>query len=252
VGGVLGVGGLGDRADHAHPPRAGRDHGVDVLQRDPPDGEPRLRLHFGHRRRLRGVADELEPNRRIVGLGRGGVDRAHAEIVDIAIGDRLFDLVGAVGGATEDRPLVQVLAGRRRVPVGLAQVQHVGVEPASKFGGVVDADNPLMLHRCVSGDLQGLQLSLRLQVLLPDLHDVHPAHERGGQELGQIALLLAGVGAEVEAGQPEPGVQPHQRGHPWSLTTATPARPRRQFGTRSLTMDATLVANNSIEPMVRS
>ena len=57
-----------------------------------------------------------------------------------------------------------------------------------------------------------LKLLTRLQVLLPQLHDVDPGAEGGVEELRQVALGSPRVGAQVEARvrQPRPQIAGHR------------------------------------------
>ena len=64
---------------------------------------------------------DAQTDRRVVRLGRGGIHRSHAEVVDVLVGDRPVSLLGRVGGTSDQRPLVQVLTGGLGRPVGLAE-----------------------------------------------------------------------------------------------------------------------------------
>lgn len=91
--------------------------------------------------------------------------------------------------------------------VTLPEVQHVGAGRAGDVGAVVDGEQGAVPAGRVGQDLAGGQLVARLQraePLLPgrplvaQLDDVHAAGQGGVGELGQIAALPAGVGAQVE------------------------------------------------------
>ncbi|MCY1312142.1 hypothetical protein D9M70_625370 [compost metagenome] len=54
-----------------------------------------------------------------------------------------------------------------------------------------------------------VQLFSRLNGLVPELDDVHATGEGGVDEVGEVAALLAGIRAEVQAG----GIGEFKRGH---------------------------------------
>ena len=56
-----------------------------------------------------------------------------------------------------------------------------------------------------ANDLEKAQLVARLEALLPQLDDVHAAGKHRVEEVGQITLALAGVGAQIEPGLGERG-----------------------------------------------
>ena len=109
------IGCLGE-GSHADPPRPCLDHSVDVVQRDPANGEPGLRLDHGDWRFPGGIADQVEANRLVVRLGGRGVDGSDAEIVDITVLDRLVDLTRRMGGSAKQRPGCRYLRARADEP----------------------------------------------------------------------------------------------------------------------------------------
>ncbi len=111
-----------------------------------------------------------------------------------------------------ERPIEHVVAedpaGRRDGQVVLPEVQHVGAGGEGHVGAVVDGEQRAVPAAGVREDLQGGQLLARLHPLLAQLQQVHPAAQRGVGELGEVAALAAGVGADVEPGPGEPLAAP--------------------------------------------
>ena len=106
------------RTTHTRRAPASRSPSSTLSSEDAADGKPRLGLLIwatgaacaAYRTRSR-------PYRLVVRLGRGGIDRSDAQVVDILVfRTPRSNWPGAVGGTTEDRPAVQVLAGRRGIP----------------------------------------------------------------------------------------------------------------------------------------
>ena len=90
-----------------------------LLRGDPADGEER-HLRPGGR-----VADELEPDGRAPGLGRGGVDGADADVVDRECGSGV-DLGRTVRGESDEAILADQRARPRHRNVVLPHVNAVG------------------------------------------------------------------------------------------------------------------------------
>lgn len=65
----------------------------------------------------------------------------------------------------------------------------------------------------VGEDGQVLQLLARLHALVAQLHDVHAVRQDGVEELGEVALALAGVRAQVQPGVGELGALCGGHGH---------------------------------------
>ena len=100
--------------------------------------------------------------------------------------------------------------GRRQIV--LTQMEYVGTGGASDVGAVVDRQECSVPLRRVGEDFQGRQLSACLQrpepgftgrAFVAQLDDVHAAGQRRFGEVGEIAALAAGVGAQVQPGAPE-------------------------------------------------
>jgi hypothetical protein len=152
--------------------------------------------------------------------------RTHAEIADTGVGDGLVGLLGSVGRPPQQGPLRKVLPSGRRLPVGLAEVQDVGPEPARQLGGVVDADQDPVPTGHLPGHLQGSELGVGVHLLLADLHDVDTSRARRLEEVGQVTLALARVRAQVEARQPELCVESQQSSHRARLARRPRLSPR--------------------------
>ncbi len=105
------------------------------------------------------------------------------------------------------------LRASRSRAVGLAEMQHVGLESSGQLGGIVHADDALVRSGGLAGYFKGRQLCLWFHVLLADLHNVDATSKSRLQEALEIALLLSCVRAQVEPGKAEAGLQTHQRSH---------------------------------------
>jgi hypothetical protein len=86
-------------------------------------------------------------------------------------------------------------------------VKHVGARGERDVGAVVDRHERAVAAGRVGEHLERFQLGAGLQrseplladrTLVTQLDDVHPACQRGVDELGQVAAFPAGVGAQVE------------------------------------------------------
>ncbi|MPN13279.1 hypothetical protein SDC9_160600 [bioreactor metagenome] len=82
--------------------------------------------------------------------------------------------------------------------VALSDVEHVGADEQCDVGPVVHREQPVVLGGDPAEQLQGRDLVTRLEALVPQLDDVHPTVVGSVQERLQVALLGAGVGAQVE------------------------------------------------------
>src|SRR5680860_261049 len=123
--------GVTERPHHAEPVGAGGDHLGGVAGVDAADREERQGRVGG------GVADQLQPGCRPSLFGRGGPDRADADVVDRLHRGRV-DLLGGVGGEADQRVGAEDLASGGGGGVGLAQMDTVGVDGAGQVGVVVD------------------------------------------------------------------------------------------------------------------
>ena len=93
-------------------------------------------------------------------------------------------------------------------------MQHVGAGRAGDVGPVVDREQGAVPPRRVGEDRARRQLVagferpeplLADRTLVAQLHNVHPACQRGIGELGQIAVLTTRVGTQIQPRRREPG-----------------------------------------------
>ena len=91
--------------------------------------------------------------------------------------------------------------------IALTQVQHVGAGRAGDVGAVVDREQGAVPAGRVGQDFACGQLVACLEraeplltgrTLVAQLDDVHSAGQRGVGELGQVAALAPGVGAQIQ------------------------------------------------------
>jgi hypothetical protein len=120
-----------------------------------------------------------------------------------------------VGGPADDDAVAEDPPGHRHRQVVLAQVQHRRAGRQRDVGPVVDGPQLPVALRGGREHLQQPQLVARLEALLAQLHHVHPARQRGVEEVGQVAPLPPPIGAQVEAGvsnvHERPGYAPPRR-----------------------------------------
>ena len=118
-----------------------------------------------------------------------------------------------MGGAADQRPRPDDVAGDRQRQVVLAEVQHVGARRPRDVGPVVDREQRAVPARRVGEHLERGELVARLQrselpltgrALVAQLDDVHPARQRRVGERGQITALAAGVGAQIQRRRSQP------------------------------------------------
>jgi len=100
------------------------------------------------------------------------------------------------------------LPGHRYRQVVLPQVQDRSPARPGDVRAVVDRPQRAVPLRRRRERLQAAQLVAGLDALLPQLHDVDPVGQHGVEEVGEVALPLAGVRAEIE-----PGADQRNSGH---------------------------------------
>ena len=91
-------------------------------------------------------------------------------------------------------------AGGCHGQVALAEVQHGGTGDRGDVGAVVHRPQGAVAFGRIAEHGEQLELGGRLEPLVAQLDDVDAAREGGVDELGEVALPVAGVGAEVQAG----------------------------------------------------
>ena len=180
--------------------RAGGEHLGEPVVVDAADREPRPR-----RRRGRHRADQVEPGRGAARLGRASASTGRRR----SSRRPASSAAAAVSAALcVERPIEHVvaddLAGPGDRQVVLAEVQHVGAGGERDVGAVVDGEQRAVPGAGVGEHLERGELVARLEravgALVAQLDDVDPAGQRGVGELGEVAAVAAGVGAQVEAG----------------------------------------------------
>ncbi len=191
--------GLGDRPHDDDPGRARGDDLAEPGVVDPADREPGPLGGVGG-----GGPDEVEAGRRAARLGRGRPAGAGAEVVDAGLDGAGPGLRDVVGGPPDQHVVAEDAPRDVDRQVVLPEVQHVGPRGQRHVGAVVDGEQRVVAAAGVREHLQRRQFVARLQPLLAQLQQVHPAAQGGVGELGEVAALAAGVGADVEPGAGEP------------------------------------------------
>ncbi len=110
-----------------------------------------------------------------------------------------------MGGTADEYVVAEDRPGGGHGEVALAEVEDVGAGRVGDIGAVVDREQSAVTGAGVGEDLEVLELFGGLHALVAELDDVHAVGEDGVQEVGEVALALAGVGAEVDAGVGEVG-----------------------------------------------
>ena len=137
-----------------------------------------------------------------------------------------------MGGAADQRPRPDDVAGDLQRQIVLAEMQHVGVGRAGDVGPIVDGQQCVVATRGVGEHLERGELTAGLKrsepllacgSLVAELDDVHPAGQRGIGERGQITALAAGVGAQIQRrrSQPIAGLV-HTARVMWDVDTGVP------------------------------
>lgn len=188
---------FGDRPYDDHAFGSGGDHLADVGVVDPSDGEPRPgRASAGFL--SSGVADEVGTDGGPTGLGRGRPDGPDAEVVQAVSAERGIDLFRGVSGEADDRLLSDDSACDVRGEVFLPEVEDRRAGDAGDVRAVVDRPQ-LPVPGCDLGKhVEDFELLAALDGLVAQLDDVDTAGVGGVDEVGEVALAGAGVGAEVE------------------------------------------------------
>ncbi len=148
----------------------------------------------------RGGAHEVQPRSRATGLGGRRPARAGAEVVDAGLARAAGGLGGVVGGAPQQDVLARHAPRPRHRQVVLAQVQHVDARGQGDVGAVVGGDQRPVAARGVAEGGERVELVARLDVLVAQLDHVHPPAQGRVGEVGEVAPVAPGVGAQVEAG----------------------------------------------------
>ncbi len=139
-----------------------------------------------------------------------------------------------MGGPADQRVGTDDVACDGQRQVVLTKMQHVGAGGQRDVGAVVDRHQRAVAPRRVREHGQQFQFLARLQrpelllagrALVPQLDDVDPAGQRRVGELGEVAALAPGVGAQIQrcGGQAFQGL----------VHTATVATTPRSCGSRT-------------------
>ena len=113
----------------------------------------------------------------------------------------------------EQGPWLQLAPGGRRRSVGLAEVEHIGLEIGSQLRRVIDADQPLIPRGHRPRSFERRQLRLARHPFLPDLDDVHATGKGGRQKISEVTLLGSSVGAQIEPSQSQSNVESEPNSH---------------------------------------
>jgi hypothetical protein len=103
-----------------------------------------------------------------------------------------------VAAAPDQRAGPEDLPRHRHRQVVLPQVQHVRARRQGHVRPVVHREQPPVPPARFGEHLQQREFLPRLQALLPQLDDVHPARQRRVEKLAQVALPTPPVGAQVQ------------------------------------------------------
>ena len=141
----------------------------------------------------------------------------------------------ACSGLWLDRPMTgpgpRIRRADRHRQVVLPEVEHVRPGRQGHVGPVVHRQQRAVPAAGGGEHLEQRELLARLEALLPQLHDVHPAAEDRVEELGQVALGAPPVRAQVKPGVGQPRAQvshPVIMPHPRPTDQQKPARARRR------------------------
>ena len=106
-----------------------------------------------------------------------------------------------MGGEPDDGVRSQDAAGQGGGGVVLADVDTVGADLEGEVGTVVEDERHVMLGADPGGETASLDDVPSLEVLVPQLHDVHPPGDARCQERGEVGAVSR---AQVQApsGQP--------------------------------------------------
>jgi len=114
-----------------------------------------------------------------------------------------------MGGAADEHFFADDVPRQRYRKIVLAEVQDVGTGSHCEVGPIVDREECAVATARGGQHSQGSQLRGGLQrpvalftsgPLVPQLDDVDSTGQRSVGELGEVAVLSTGVGAEVEPG----------------------------------------------------
>lgn len=105
-----------------------------------------------------------------------------------------------MAGAADQDLLAEDGAGGGDGDVALAEVQDVGADGVRDVGAVVDREELAVAAGALGEDPQVFEFLTGFHALVAELDDVDAAGEGGVEELGEVALPLACVRAQVEPG----------------------------------------------------
>jgi glycine oxidase len=221
---------VGDRSEHDGARRAGRERLVEIAQVQASDREER------HLRVQSGVADQLDADRRPIGLRRRLVYRSDADVVHerlAARGHRLggVDLGRRVRREPDQHVASHELAHLRGLQVVLTNVYPIGADLARDERAVVDDQQRAdPLAQRARGVRDGGELVVA-ELLVTQLHDVDAAGDGRANHLGEVAPAGFGVAHEIQARRREtrtPVAAEVGRAHRVSLAGRTRAVSRSQ------------------------
>ena len=109
-----------------------------------------------------------------------------------------------MGGQADDGVGTEDAAGQRDRGVVLADVHPVGPDSQRQVGAVVEHEGDAGTTTDVAHHGGPLEQGPGFELLVPQLHHVHPARNAGADEVGQIGPVRCAeievAGREVEAG----------------------------------------------------
>ena len=159
----------------------------------------------------RHVRQQPGPGARPPRLRRRRPHRPGAEVVDALLVRRRRGLLRAVAGPPDHRPGAEDPPGHGDRQVVLAEVQHVGPGGQGHVRPVVDREQRPVPGAGGGEHLEQRQFLARLEALLPQLDDVHPAGKHRVKERRQVPGRPPPVRAQVQprVRQPRPQVSRH-------------------------------------------
>ena len=199
LSGIRRVVGVGDRAHHHYPGGAGVDDLVDVAEVDAADGEPGAQAADGGALRGR-IAQQVGSHRCAARFRWRSPDRTDTEIVEVIGGDGGIHLLGGVGGQADPRSCTEQSAGGGQRQVGLADMKNRRAGEAGDIRSVIDRPEPGVTVGDRAQNLEIVKFLGRVDILIAQLDDVDPAGEGGIHEVGEIAAIFSGIGAEIQPG----------------------------------------------------
>lgn len=151
---------------------------------------------FGNRGRC--IVEKVGADRFSPWFGRRGPDRANAKITEIGVSARRIDLFSHVSRKADNYLRSDHCASSSERQIVLTQMQNRAGGGYRQIRPVIDSPQlPMSLGR-LSQNFQNAQLGSRFEDFLSELNDVNSSGEGGIDELREVALSSAGIGAEVE------------------------------------------------------